>query len=175
MLFWSLWIFVLLVVPLLASVTLGRMLPQIHRASSFVTLQKSPEAVWSAITNVEAMPTWRSGLKKVERGPDRNRNPVWIEHTRHGPMPYEWIEITPPRRLVLRIAEPKLPFGGTWTFELTPIAAGVELSITEDGEIYNPLFRVLARFFFGYHAIIDTYLRDLGRHFSQPVTPQRRE
>jgi hypothetical protein len=59
---------------------------------------------------------------------------------------------------VSRIADPNLPFGGTWTFEITPAPGGARLRITEDGEIYNPLFRFMARFIFGYEGTINGYL-----------------
>ncbi len=63
-----------------------------------------------------------------------------------------------PRLLVLRIADPDLPFGGTWTYEISPAAHGSTLTITEDGAIYNLLFRVMARFVFGYESTMAAYL-----------------
>ena len=56
-----------------------------------------------------------------------------------------------------------MPFGGTWTYELTPTAGGTSLRITEDGEVYNPVFRFMSRFVFTHHATIDTYLTDMGK------------
>jgi hypothetical protein len=41
--------------------------------------------------------------------------------------------------------------------------------VAEDGEIYNVVFRFMARYFSGYHRSIETYLRDLGAKFGQPV------
>mgnify|MGYP003472568337 CR=1 FL=1 len=37
------------------------------------------------------------------------------------------------------------------------------MTITERGFVTNPLFRVLARFVFGYEKTTKDYLRDLGR------------
>jgi hypothetical protein len=71
---------------------------------------------------------------------------------------YQIVEQVPPRRLVTRVADPDLPYGGTWTFELDPQPAGTRLTITERGEIYNPIFRVFARFVFGYAATMERYL-----------------
>ena len=57
-----------------------------------------------------------------------------------------------------------------WTFEIAPVSGGgAELRITEDGEIYNVIFRFMARFVFGYTASIERYLRDLGAKFGQGV------
>ena len=66
--------------------------------------------------------------------------------------------------LVTRIADTGLAFGGSWTFALQPAASGTRLSITENGEVYNPLFRVMSRFVFGHTATIDRYLGDLQKH-----------
>jgi len=63
-----------------------------------------------------------------------------------------------------------LPFGGGWTFEIASLpGGGAELRVTEDGEIYNAIFRFLARFLFGYTGSIETCLRDLGAKFGEPV------
>jgi hypothetical protein len=74
----------------------------------------------------------------------------------------------PPAKLVVRIADPKLPFGGTWTYEITPIAAGSSLRIREDGEVYNPIFRFVSRFVLGQSATIDAYLKSLAKKFGEP-------
>lgn len=71
---------------------------------------------------------------------------------------YVIVEQAPPRRLVTRVADPELPYGGTWTFELEPDGSGTRLTITERGQIHNPIFRVIARFVFGYAATMETYL-----------------
>jgi hypothetical protein len=85
-------------------------------------------------------------------------------------MTFELAEARPSERLRVRIADKGLPFGGTWTFEIAPAAGGgSELRVTEDGEVYNVIFRFMARFIFGYHASIETYLRDLGAKFGQAV------
>ena len=64
-------------------------------------------------------------------------------------------------RKVTRVADPELPYGGTWTFELEPEGSGTRLTITERGQIHNPIFRVIARFVFGYAATIEGYLDEL--------------
>lgn len=79
----------------------------------------------------------------------------------------ETVEMLPPSRLVGRIADPKLPFGGTWTFEITPTPEGANLRITERGWVSNPMFRLLSRFVFGYTSTIDSYLRSLAKKFGE--------
>ena len=158
------WIVIAIVVlgVLVALVALiGSRLPQSHRASVEQTLAVAPEAVWRTITDIDAFPSWREGLKRVQRLPDRDGRPVWVEEGRSGKMTLAVERLEPPRLLVGRIADPGLPFGGTWTYEIMPAPGGSLLRITEDGEVYNPIFRFMARFIFGYEGTIRSYMTSL--------------
>jgi len=155
------WLWIVLgviAVLVVSALVLGWLLPETHRASRQATFKAAPEAVWSLITGVEAFPSWRSDVRTVERLPDREGRPVWIEAGGNGRLTLAVERSDPPRLLVTRIADPDLPFGGTWTYEIAPAPGGATLTITEDGVIYNPLFRVMARFVFGYESTIAAYL-----------------
>jgi uncharacterized protein YndB with AHSA1/START domain len=171
-----LWILAGVVAGLIALVgvmaLIGRALPQAHVASRRGHFRQPPEALWAAITDVEAFPAWRPDLKRVERLPDRDDRPVWREVGRHGSIPLEQLEAQPPGRLVGRIADPTLPFGGTWTYEVAAAEGGSTLTITENGEVYNPVFRFLSRYVFGHHGTLETYLKALGQKFGETVVPQ---
>jgi hypothetical protein len=86
------------------------------------------------------------------------------ETDKHGQtITYERIESRPPTLLKRVIADKNLPFGGTWTWRVQPQSDGCLVTITEDGEIYNPLFRFAARFLIGYTGTIDRYLATLAQ------------
>jgi len=165
------WVFyigggVFLLVALMAVV--GAMLPRDHHATRKARYRVSPEAMYAVLAGP---PDWRTGVKSFGLLPDQDGRKRWWEEDSHGhKITYELVEAKPPQRLVTRIAEQGLPFGGGWTFEIAPLPGGAtELRIREDGEIYNVIFRFLARFFFGYTGSIETYLRDLGAKFGEPV------
>jgi uncharacterized protein YndB with AHSA1/START domain len=139
----------------------GWRLPRSHRASREQVMAANPELIWAAITDVEAFPSWRTDVKTVRRLPDRDGRRAWVEDGGSGKITFVVERADAPRLLVTRIADPDLPFGGTWTYEITPAAQGSRLTITEDGEIYNPFFRFMARFIFGYEATIASYLAAL--------------
>ena len=141
-----------------AALLIGWLLPEKHRASRQATFKAAPDAVWSLITGVEAFPSWRSDVKRVQRLPDRGGRPVWIEEGSYGRLTLAVERSEAPRLLVTRIADPDLAFGGTWTYEISPAPGGSTLTITEDGVIYNPFFRVMARFVFGYESTLAAYL-----------------
>jgi uncharacterized protein YndB with AHSA1/START domain len=136
----------------------GSQLPEEHTASRTVELRQSPQQVWNVI---DGPPTWRPEVTRYELlSADPHRK--WIEYGRHGQkMTYEVVSSDPPQRLVTRIADPHLPFGGSWTYEITPTTSGSSLTITETGEIYSPVSRFVARYVQGYTATIDSYLKAL--------------
>ncbi len=148
----------------------GAMLPRQHVASRAARFAQPPEAVWKTLSDFASYPTRAPEVSGVKRLPDRNGHPVWALQGK-WPMPLEVEASDPPRRMVTRIADPKLPFGGTWTWELTPEGAGTRVRVTERGEIKAPMFRVLTRFVFGYTSTMDAYLKAMGKHFGQDVAP----
>ncbi len=161
----------LLVVALLAVLLIGWRLPVKHSTTRAATYPVQPESLFAVITAFDSVPAWRPSVKSVLRV-DRGVGVVaYQEVSSDGAILYEVTEAVPPRRLVTRIADPSLPFGGTWTFELSPDANGVSLRITEDGEVYNPIFRFASRYIFSHHAGIELYLTDLATRFGVVVTP----
>jgi hypothetical protein len=147
---------------------IGAMLPKGHHATRQARFAQRPEALYAVISGP---PNWRSDIEEHGTLPDGK----WWERDSHGnKITYELVEDRPPSRRVVRMADPTLPFGGAWTLEVTPAevtpgAAGSTVRVTEDGEVYNVLFRFMARFIFGHTATIDTYLRDLGRKFGETI------
>jgi uncharacterized protein YndB with AHSA1/START domain len=163
----ALWVLLLLAGLLILIILIGWLLPKDHVATRIARYRQPPEAIWKAITDVDAMPSWREGLKSVQRLPDRNGLPSHIEVTTSGTIPYETLEMTPPQKLITRIADPKLPFGGTWTFEIAPASDGATLRITERGYVTNPVFRFLSRFVFSQTNTIENFQKSLARKFGE--------
>ena len=165
---WLLWFLKFIIAPLSGLIIVagigGMLLPEKHRASRTVTLRADRDAVWRAIRNYESASQWRRSLQRVERTITAD-GPIWVEIDRNGDrIAYETTEEKEGHRLVRTIASKDLPFGGRWTLELADAAAGCALTITEDGEVYNPFFRVISRFVIGHHATIDNYISELRAH-----------
>ncbi len=164
---WVLWIAGAVVVLVGLVALAGAMLPVRHSVTRKARYRASPDALYAIIAGP---PDWRTGVKGFSALPDKDGRKQWWEEDTHGQkITYELVEDHPGRRMVTRIAGRGLPFGGTWSFDITPAAGGSELRITEDGEIYNVIFRFMARYFFGYAATAEAYLRDLGVKLSQNV------
>jgi uncharacterized protein YndB with AHSA1/START domain len=168
---WILWIIGGLVALGLVIYVIGLLLPQSHVASASARFAAKPDALWASLTDVAAFPQWRRDVTRVEILPDENGQRGWREYGRQGTVTYRVVECVPPLRLVSRIADERLPYGGTWTYELAPAGDGTRLTITERGEIYNPVFRFVARFVMGHTAPMHGVLRALGARHGERVTP----
>ena len=158
---WLLLGLILVVVLVLIVVAIGMMLPVQHSASRTATFPTTPDRIWRLITDVDGFPSWRTGVKAIERLPPQDGKAIWVEDTTSGRITLAVDRSEPSRLLVLRIADRNLPFGGTWTYEVTPTSEGTRLTISENGEIYNPVFRFMARFIFGYESTMESYLEAL--------------
>lgn len=144
----------------------GLFLPKGHRASRTMVYQAPPARVFATITDFARFPEWRSEVKTVELLADDGRGMGFREDGEHGVVTYRVERREPDSTLVTRIDDPSLPYGGTWTLEVKPAPEGASLTITEDGETYNPIFRVLSKVIFSPYATIDTYQADLQKRLT---------
>lgn len=149
----------------------GLLLPEGHRASSYVDLAAPRVEVWAAIVDFAGYPEWRPDVERVEARVDSSGDTVWVEHGAGGALPLQIAERTEPSRLVVRIVDDGLPFGGRWTYELEELSNGTRVTITEDGKVYNPIFRVISTLFLSEHATMDRYLVALAAKFSEEAYP----
>lgn len=170
---WLLILAVLLVAFVVLVVAIGAWLPQSHVASRRVRLTAPPDRVFALITDFAQTPTWRPDLTRVDLLPPQDGHAMFREQAGRDAIAYRVETLDAPRRLIVRIADPNLPFGGAWTYDLVATdAGGTHLTITEHGEVYNPVFRFMSRFVFSHHATIERYLRALGTKLGEPVTPE---
>ncbi len=124
---------------------IGLFVPRAHEETRGREVPQSCERVWKRLTDFERFPDWQPWMARVERlhGGD-GVGGVWRHVEKRGDhLDLEVTEMEPPRRLVTTIADPSLPFKGSWTMELEPKGINCRLQITERGEVPNPLMRTL--------------------------------
>lgn len=151
---------------------IGSRLPKTHVASRSIVLRQSPENVYAVVRDFASAPKWRADLKQLDveardGGPIRFR-----EVGTHGTINYELVEDVPAQRMVTRILDTDLGFGGQWTYTFAPENGGTRVTIREDGEVSNVLFRFMSRYVFGQTSTIDSYLTSLARRFGEEAAPQ---
>lgn len=161
-----------LIAAVLGVVLIGYSLPQAHVASVTATYSTAPADIWPWISQPERYASWRTSLIGVELLPESHGRVAWRETGKDGKTSYRFTERTEGTRLVTLITEEGLPFGGGWEFHLQPEGKGSRLTITEHGEVYNPVYRFVSRFFLGHTSTVEGYLTDLGKALGDPVTPQ---
>ena len=162
----AIYVLVGLVALVLIVVLIGYMLPKGHVASREKTFNAPPDRVFAAISTPEDYPKWRGDVKSVDILPAVDGKPRFRENGSNGPILFQIDESVPGKKQIFRIADTTLAFGGRWIYELTPSGSGTTLRITEDGEVYNPLFRFMSRFIFGHASTIEAYMGSLERRLA---------
>lgn len=142
---------------------LGHFLPQSHTVSVSQTFDATQEEVYQLVTDIKSYPFWRSNVTKVAFLKTDGEIREWREYyTDNDPLSFRIHK--PDSSLVFtEIIGDDLPFGGRWFFNLENRETGTGLTITEKGEVYNPLFRVISKYFMGHDTTIRRYLADLER------------
>lgn len=150
---------VALLVVVFLLVGVGLALPVSHQASVSAPVAGQPDQVWRVITDADAYSAWRPDVVRASPLPAAE-GPGWVEQGSQGRMRFVVEEWEPPHRLKARIADTGLPFGGSWTYELEPMDGGARtrVTLTEDGEVYNLVFRFMARFVYGHETTMRSYL-----------------
>ena len=150
----------------------GSQLPKAHVVSRSILLRRSPQDVYAVVRDLASAPRWRSDVKQIEVEPQQGGPVYFREVGKHGTINYELTEDVPAQRMVTRIRDTDLGYGGQWTYTFTPENGGTRVTIREDGEVSNVLFRFMSRYVFGHTATLDSYLTSLAKHFGEDVTPQ---
>ena len=151
---------------------IGSTLPKTHDVSRSIFLHQSPHDVYAVIRDFASTPKWRADVKQVDVDSTQGGPVYFREVAKHGTVNYELTEDIPAQRMITRIRDTDLGYSGQWTYTLASENGGTRVTITEDGEVSNVLFRFMSRYVFGMASTIDTYLRSLAKHFGEDVTPQ---
>ncbi len=158
----------------LTPVLVGALLPKRHRLVRSLRLEQPREVVWARIADIEQSPTWRSDLRAVEPAHDEEGEALWVEIEREGgSTTYRTIEERAPERLVREIVPRGQPYGGRWIIELHEQDGGTVVRVTEEGEVYNALFRFVGRLILGYARKVERYLRALAASFDEEARIDR--
>jgi hypothetical protein len=151
---------------------IGSMLPKTHVASRSILLHKSPPDVYAVVRDFGSAAKWRSDLKKVEVDSPPGGPVYFREVGKSDTVNYQLIEDVPAQRMVTRIRDTNLGYSGQWTYMFAPENGGTRVTIREDGEVSNVLFRFMSRYIFGHTATIDSYLNSLAKHFGEQAIPE---
>ncbi|HEY5946665.1 MAG TPA: hypothetical protein VIV40_14280 [Kofleriaceae bacterium] len=128
---------------------IGLALPRNHLAARRARFAQPPERVWDAMVEL------------ADQVAARDKLPIELERDDR------------PRTRIGRIVDDKLPFGGRWYYELEPVGADTQLTITEAGFVKVPMFRIFTAL--APNATKTKFLRELGDKLAVPVTVEPAE
>ncbi len=143
----------------------GLVLPEEHVVEVSREIWVAPDVLFARLIAFEEHPKWRRDVKSVVY--DRVAQRV-VEKSSMGELPYRVLKVEAARLLETEIDGGRsLGFGGTWRFHLAPAGGGTTLTITERGQVYSPMFRVMGKLFFAPEKTAKNYLEDLAESFEK--------
>lgn len=151
-------------------IVIGALLPKEHVAARSVKLRAAPGDVFRLVSGPQG---WRTDLREYKVFDQDGRHMVRETDTHGQTITYETVQSQPPTLLKRTIADKSLPFGGSWTWNIQPEGNGTSVTITEDGEVYNPIFRFVSRVVIGHTRTIDKYLAMLTAAADGNQAPKR--
>ena len=172
-------VLILIVVGIIGAVVLlggvvaliGSTLPKAHVASRSILLHRAPRDVYAVVRDFASAPKWRADVKQMEVEASNNGPVYFREVGKHGAVNYELVEDVPGERMVTRIRDTDLGYSGQWTYTFSAENGGTRVTIREDGEVSNVIFRFMSRYVFGQTSTIDSYLTSLAKQFGEEVVP----
>ena len=161
-----------LVVSIVLAVLVGGFAtPRKHTAARTIVLKAAPETVWALVRTVTDYPNWRDDLQAVEPMAGNDPRPAWTEIGLTKSVSYRADLDEAPTRFTARILDDDLGYAGEWQYVIAPFAGGTRLTITEVGEVSNPVFRFFGNFV-GYTRGVDAYLNNLAAELREQAKPQ---
>ena len=151
---------------------IGSLLPRAHTAARSVFLHQTPAQVYAVARDFSSAPAWRSDVKRIEIQPSPVSPVHFREEGKNGTVNYELAEDIPGSRMVTRILDTDLGYSGKWTYIFKAERDGTRVTITEDGEVSNVVFRFMSRYIFGQTASLDGYLTALAKRFGENTKPE---
>jgi hypothetical protein len=162
--------FGLLAFAALVAIAWGIGLPMDHTATCTATIAQGESVLFDVVENDAESPAWRTDVLRVVRLTDPAGRPIWLETDARGSsVRYLETEASRDQGMIVRsLDETSLPYSGRWEYSFQSAGAGrTTVTIVEHGTIFNPVFRLAAKYFVGYTSRMQTYLSDLGRKFGQ--------
>ena len=125
---------------------IGSRLPKAHDASRSIFMRQSPPDVYAVVRDFDSAPKWRSDVKQIEVERQQGGPVYFREVGKNGTVNYELMEDVPAQRMVIRIRDTDLGYSGQWTYLFAPENGGTRITIREDGEVSNVIFRFMSRY-----------------------------
>ncbi len=191
------WILIAMVVSMVligVVVLAGGLLPREHRVSQSAVVAAPPARAFALLADVAGAASWQGDVyeivpvasaETVSMEPAASVEPTepmastapaaqteqFREIGKRGAQRVQLISAKSPAELTIARRGGGVAFRGTWHYRLQPVDEGTRITVTERGEIPNPVFRLLSRVIVGRDRALDAQLTALKAHFASPSDP----
>lgn len=146
----------------------GASMPEDKTLVCTLTLHQPPQAVYAAIADIKAWPTWDKGVNAVEVLPPTEGRETLRMHMGRNRMVVVRTRNEPPRLHEMTVRDEGAGiFSGTWTHDITPTAEGCTVTLTEHGRIHKTIPRAMARRLFDPATYLKRHLKVLAAKFGE--------
>jgi uncharacterized protein YndB with AHSA1/START domain len=145
----------------------ARSIPAHQTHTRTLTLKKTPEAVFTLLTDLQTFPKWNRNMEKIEMLPPIDGKEA-TRQTFKGNMTMTIVtsDSNPPKHLVRSMGDSGGPFEGSWIYDITPTADGSEVVLTEQSTMNSAFFRLMAKLF-SPTKYMDQHLEDMAKQFGE--------
>ncbi|MES2521555.1 MAG: SRPBCC family protein [Gemmatimonadota bacterium] len=155
--YWILFVMGTIAAVVIALIVGGLTTPRAHVASRIVRLRAAPETVWALVRDVGSYASWRPDVQSIVVD-----GAEWEESSPRRSMRFGITQDQPPVRFGMRMLDDDLPYTGEWLWEIEADGDGSRVTLTERGEVGNPVFRFIGTQMIGHTRSIDAVLRALA-------------
>jgi uncharacterized protein YndB with AHSA1/START domain len=149
------------IITIAAAALIGSLLDAHHTSTRSALVRRPRSDVYRMVIEPARYPEWRPDVRSIDILPAVDSRVRFLEHGASDTVTYEISEAVPDERVITTILDEDLGYRGTWTYTFTSQGDQTLVTITEDGEVTNVVFRFMARFIFGYTGGLDAYLKAL--------------
>ncbi len=158
----------------------GYTIPIKHTVSISEHYNKTAPEIWFTIIQHDKYPEWHEDVYAIKELPEKGGYQSWKEVDADGnTVPFIIIEHSPNVQLVIQTDDNTMDVNYRRTYDIIPDTdynkKGITLKVTQEDEIHNFLFRVIAHFFTGHSNDIETFLRSLKNKFALEAKTSMRE
>lgn len=133
---------------ILLPLLVGTFLPENYDAGLQFTIHRPPEEVWAALSNYEKHPMSGAMMKSVQRLPDENGLPVWVEEMGETKITVKTLESEAPNYVRRQLQDHVVPMTAVTEIRIEPVEGGSRITATShmtirSGTWHVPIFRVI--------------------------------
>lgn len=160
--YWILFVMGAVAAVVIALLVGGLTTPRAHAVVRSASINAAASVVWTHVRDVARHAEWREALEEVTIEDDGGML-RWTARTTTGSARYEMTGEDPPRRFSARSLDDDLSASSEWTWQVDGDQHASIVTITERGEVPNPVVRFVRTHLTGFAGPVEQYLRDLAR------------